>query len=405
MPPLPALSRHALGTLLVLLPPFSLLAPLAAAPALGLVAALVVLPWLWRGRGPALRALGRDLLHDPVAWLLAALALWGALSLLWSPEPAQGAALLPRVILVGLCGLLLVRLPWAEDAAARRSAGGGLAAGLTLALLWLGIDMGLLDLRITGWLTNKPSDPENAVKRGLSMLALMVWPAALWLGRHRPSAGIALAALFAPAILASEAGAAKLALVVGAVVFALGWLVPRTAFLLSGPVVALAILAQPFVLPSMTAQFELVEQTTGSTRHRLVIWNWVSDHVQDRPLTGWGFNMSRSMPGGDAIDPLTGGEFLPLHPHNAPLQWWLELGVPGALIGAALVVVLSWRAAHRPSSPAGRAAALASLTAALAVSGVGYGAWQLWWLSVLAILAAIVAAVADPRRRKADAPS
>jgi O-antigen ligase len=384
----PTVSRRALAGLVFLLPPLALIAPLAMAPGLMLMVACVLLPWLWTTRGAALAPLR----HDPLAWTVAALALWGAATLLWSPLPAQGATLLPRVVLVALSGLLLARLLWSADPATRRLAGGALAGGLAAALLWLAIDMLLLDLTLTAHLTGHHAMPENVPKRGLSLLAVILWPAALWLGRRRWWLAAAAVAATAAVILASSAGAAKLGLVVGAVVFAAGWRLPRLSGRVLGVAFALAVLVQPYVLPPVVDGLDLVAHSEGSTRHRLVIWSFAAEHARERPLLGWGFNMSRSLPGGDAIDPITGGEYIPLHPHSAPLQWWLEMGVVGAVIGGALLVLLARRAASLPPAATGRATALATLSAAMAVSWVGYGAWQLWWLSALAITAGLVAA-------------
>jgi O-antigen ligase len=76
-----------------------------------------------------------------------------------------------------------------------------------------------------------------------------------------------------------------------------------------------------------------------------------------------------------------GGQWLPLHPHNAALQLWLELGAPGAILFAWLVawVWLALGAAAWP--PLYAAAAGSSLVTALVVGFGSYGVWQEWWIS------------------------
>ena len=74
---------------------------------------------------------------------------------------------------------------------------------------------------------------------------------------------------------------------------------------------------------------------------------------------------------------------MPLHPHNAALQFWLELGVPGVVLFA-LLIALAWRALARAAWPRlFVAAAAASLTIGLVGCFATYGIWQEWWLGTL----------------------
>ena len=108
------------------------------------------------------------------------------------------------------------------------------------------------------------------------------------------------------------------------------------------------------------------------------------------------------MPGGG--DPVRPGQtWMPLHPHNAPLQLWLELGVPGAVVFA-LLVALAWLALAEVDWPRPFAAAAgASLMAALVASLASYGVWEEWWLSTLwfALFAILVMAGSPVMRQPA----
>src|SRR5205807_9032712 len=89
--------------------------------------------------------------------------------------------------------------------------------------------------------------------------------------------------------------------------------------------------------------------------HRLIIWRFTIDRIDERPLLGWGMDASRALPGGSTeIRQYMGlpneflfdrvkGEVQPLHPHSAILQLRVELGIAGAVIGAALVGWIAWR--------------------------------------------------------------
>jgi exopolysaccharide production protein ExoQ len=119
-----------------------------------------------------------------------------------------------------------------------------------------------------------------------------------------------------------------------------------------------------------------------SAGHRLLIWSFVGDRIAEHPLSGWGLDSSRAIPGGK--DPIeAGATWLPLHPHNAPLQLWLELGAPGAVLFA-LLAAWGWFALARACWPRLLAAAAGgSLATGLVASFATYGIWQEWWQGTL----------------------
>jgi O-antigen ligase len=85
---------------------------------------------------------------------------------------------------------------------------------------------------------------------------------------------------------------------------------------------------------------------------------------------------------------------LPLHPHDAALQWRLELGLPGGLLCVAILATVLWRvadSAHTP--PPQRALALGCAAAVLTIAMLSFGAWQAWWLSSIWLVAALLAGV------------
>ena len=81
---------------------------------------------------------------------------------------------------------------------------------------------------------------------------------------------------------------------------------------------------------------------------------------------------------------------IPMHPHNAPLQWWLELGILGAFLGALMNhQCLSYIGSLRST----RAAfALGFFINISFIAYVNLGFWQNWWLSTLWIFGALMVA-------------
>ncbi|HET7594167.1 MAG TPA: O-antigen ligase family protein, partial [Stellaceae bacterium] len=180
-----------------------------------------------------------------------------------------------------------------------------------------------------------------------------------------------------------------------------------TAALMVGATL-LMVVVFPLVAPGGPA-IEQIRQEAPSLKesaiHRLIIWRFVADRIAERPLLGWGMDASRAIPGGEAhasdVMPevkLTGiVTMLPLHPHDAALQWRLELGLAGALLCVAIVGLVLWRvAAGTAGPPAQRALALGCAAAVLTIAMLSFGAWQAWWLSAVWLTAALVAGV-QPR--------
>jgi len=122
-----------------------------------------------------------------------------------------------------------------------------------------------------------------------------------------------------------------------------------------------------------------------------------AQRVLERPFLGWAMDGSRTIPGADdeviVIRHNLGGvpvheAQLPLHPHNAPLQWWLELGLGGLLAVVTLLGRLIVLASRHQGIAAG--AMLAAIGSAFCISSVSYGFWQSWWQGGLWLTAAML---------------
>ena len=83
---------------------------------------------------------------------------------------------------------------------------------------------------------------------------------------------------------------------------------------------------------------------------------------------------------------------LPLHPHNAVLQVWLELGGVGVALGFGPLIFTIWRAFRSPAWRTRPVQAMISAAAAAAVSValISFGIWQEWFLSGLFVATAFV---------------
>jgi O-antigen ligase len=173
--------------------------------------------------------------------------------------------------------------------------------------------------------------------------------------------------------------------------------------------VALGVLTAPLLSATLLAPDRIAALYPSIPMpdfHRLNIWQFSAERIYERPLFGWGMDSARIIPGGNETvrlvlpgpDGARDAEMarMPLHPHNVSLQWWLELGLPGALLGAGILVAVILACG---SAPAGAPIAVAAAGAATLVLMVSYGAWQSWWLGTLWLLAATFAALPPGHRR------
>src|SRR6185436_143672 len=104
-------------------------------------------------------------------------------------------------------------------------------------------------------------------------------------------------------------------------------------------VLAIAFVAFAPVLDEMVPFDRLMPEVAGlrsSVAHRLCIWQFVGARIAEKPLLGWGLDSSRSIPGGE-VECVDEGPSISLHPHDAALQVWLELGIVGAFALAAVI--------------------------------------------------------------------
>jgi exopolysaccharide production protein ExoQ len=316
---------------------------------------------------------------------------WGMLSALWSVDPLRSLIVAAR--LTGLVAIGLAMAAAADSIRAPRRLCLLLLAGLVLGVLMAAADL-VTHGAIGAPFTDRAYQAAVLNRASVSFAILLLPASAMLLCRRQMISALMLVAITATVIYTLAGTAAKGALLAalpaGVAVYASRAGVARVAAAASVLVIVTAPLtfARLAQAPVFAEAADTVKLSAG---HRLFIWSFAGDRIAERALTGWGLDASRAMPGGG--DPIRPGQtWMPLHPHNAPLQLWLELGVPGAVVFA-LLVALAWLALAKADWPRPfGAAAGASLMAALVASFASYGIWEEWWLSTLwfALFAIIV---------------
>jgi O-antigen ligase len=347
--------------------------------------------------------------------------LWMLLSSLWSLDTWATLELALR--LLGLAGTaaILAQQMLALPISRWRRPIQALALGLSVAAAIVALD--LFTGGHLGFAFHPPTieafNPSLFYARAATLHAVFVVPLLMALIRLRaPRLALLHTATAWLALFATASLSAKIALVLGVALLASIYIAPRLRW--AGlALLGLAASALPLAFPVDLTQDQRcwLIQHKPSALHRLLIWDFVAAHIDERPLTGWGLDASRRLPGGKAKleldycgpEPPAGApallsEILPLHPHNGILQLWLELGGIGVLLGVGPALWLIAEGFSRPSwqGRATQAMLAASLAAALSVALVSFGVWQEWFLAGLGLalaLALLAARLGEMRGR------
>jgi len=348
----------------------------------------------------------------------APLLVWMLLSAAWSLDGGASVDVTLRLVVLFLSGTLLVTsfasLPIERLAGPLTAVGLGFAGASVVVAV---------DLELGGHLArflHEPRlngvDPALGYGRAATLHAILLAPVLvglLRLGFPRLAVGFAL--LGAAAILETSSLSAKTALAVGLFVLVAVWVVPRLRWIGLG-VFGCAVVGLPLIFPlplGAEAACWLADHK-ASAAHRLEIWSFVTERIRQRPLTGWGLDAARRLPDGtrpvvihhcdeagrpDGI--ALSNQALPLHPHNAVLQVWLELGGVGVALGFGPLIFAIWHAFRIPKwrIPPVQAMIAATFAAAVSIGLISFGIWQEWFLSGLFTAAAFVVASA---RQSAD---
>lgn len=372
-----------------------LLIIVAFAPVLGAMAPRGMAPLVVAGSllGVAAYRIGRKEWPMPdLAWpvLLGTMIAYGAVTLLWSPAAADGLHQIwqflylfgPPMFLIAAA----VRAPREADASVRiLPAAFAIGTLLLIVRIFLTVPMG----ELFDW--QNMSLEMVLLNRNMVVMTALVWPAMLicWLAGRRGTAML-LPALLALPVMAGESQSAQLGLIAGLLVLALAVLSARLVRLLLAALTAFAFTA---VVPAAAWLNEKVldlQLLPFSFRHRLEIWHFVAERITERPLLGWGLEASRQIGNHQMSDALGwGAELLPLHPHNAFLQIWLELGILGAASTVATMLLLLRCIGRLPASV--QPLALAAYASAFSMITVSYGIWQSWWISTMMATILLVA--------------
>ena len=325
-------------------------------------------------------------------WLFVALMGYGLLSISWAGDLKESFYDWWRIALILSCGWILLQSILRLDPSHCRYLLGGVMWGTGLLILSLIVEW-LGDGQIASLFKDQQSSNLLFTSRSCAVLAVIVGPLTLYGATRLGAWATGLFSLLALMMIALlPLFSASIAVVSAAVVFICQRCWPR----ITPWILALSIILTLFLMPlagvQSSSSAQSIKSLPKSWVHRLVIWEFFAERVQQSPWVGHGIGSAHGL----SKDPSALADYQriarvygnakitaqpPLHPHNAVLQLWHDLGLVGVL-GASVLILLVIRGLVRGGfGPNALAVGLAALTAWLVIAGVSFGLWQKWWLA------------------------
>src|ERR1700722_5962486 len=193
-----------------------------------------------------------------------------------------------------------------------------------------------------------PGTSLTAYNRGLCYLVVVAFPILAGLvlrirGSNKKAKFVDLQPIIAAAVFLlvlffstglTESRSAKVALVVALAVMGLAFVLPAMTRWLLG-VVPVVCLGWPFAAQwFFRTHYAWFTQFPGSWRARMEIWDYMSYRILEHPVLGWGLGTASKLdfynPDGALYIFTTGPAS---HSHDAIVQLWVELGLPGLALG------------------------------------------------------------------------
>jgi O-antigen ligase len=323
----------------------------------------------------------------PLLGLLGLLALWAAISAIWSPAPnlkvlsnlkdLQRFTALHMLLQLVLSGAFVIAVKRMTAQTAERAVT-WVAYGL-LVLAAIQVIEGLSHATAYQFIQHlsgkdvRPDLAERNVAVGGYVLAVLLWPIGLTLWRQgRSLAALALVAAILASTVLLRGDAPTLAVVLSAAAFALAIKGGRPAVLVLMAAAVAYMLLTPWAMIALqrtSLWASLAAHLPISWDRRMEIWSFTTTQLMHTPWLGQGLDASRTFPGKIA-----------LHPHDAALQLWFELGVVGAALGAAFWGLIFWRLGRPGHSRLFAATAGAAAVVYLAIGALSFSVWQEWWI-------------------------
>lgn len=339
-------------------------------------------------------------LPQPLIVILLAIPVWGLVTALWSNNAMASVLTSLKVLALVVLGISWCRLTLSLPQSTRKSLINALIGGLFLGILFLIIETWFGH----PWQTFWAKSSAGAFAQGALMISLVAWPAILWAFRRpyslvwRISLVICLLLSIFWALFQIDCDTSFIGLFLGSCVFIGTLLLPRITSLSMRLFLPLIIMSFPFVSLYAFKPENIPSYNTyvhcPSYIDRLYIWNEVASSIFEHPWKGIGMDgtphhektlVKRKWSYIDKQGMRQEAESarFGMHPHNAILQLWLELGLFGVILGT-LIAHLTLLQIYRTNlSLIEKAVSAGLFTGTFMIVWVNLGFWQNWWISGL----------------------
>lgn len=244
----------------------------------------------------------------------------------------------------------------------------------------------------------------NFFRNGANISSLILFPAvAILYQRYNKYFSFALIFLALVVLYFSKAGGALLAVIIGlsaaGLTYKFNHVIPRFFKF----VLIIFVLVFPTAISSLPSADEIENSypnLPNSVYPRIFIWQSSAKYILVNPILGKGFNTSRAISKPEdrvVYNTKTnnnglqkrGSVPIPLHPHSAVMQIWLELGLLGIGLFLAFLLATINSIEKATTSIPKRALAYGSFFSAFTIANISYGIWQNWWVSSLWLTAVL----------------
>lgn len=339
--------------------------------------------------------------------VIIAIILWGLISSLWSVDAGRSLNVIAGVALLMFAGIILIQSLYVLDSYTRQQLLPSFIHGMFIAL-------GLLTLEVStaGWLLKhvKPAVNIGEFHKPAVIMVSMVGPLLAYCVQRRWWIAILIIGIdmaFIQTHLNSDAVTGALAVSASCLIL---FVLYKKTFKMMSFLLIMGCLLSPFIgryiLTPHNFETYLPQVSDAHYYHRLYIWNYTAKRSAERFWTGFGIDASRHPQFKEEViwqqktlndqgivtsRPIH-GYTISMHPHNAFLQWWLELGCTGVILLASVLTITMRRLqyATRNKPRLQQACLRIPPFAVTLIACVSYGIWQNWWLATLLISYAMV---------------
>lgn len=375
---------------LAILPVAMALANRSSPTVVGLSASFFLIAGLIEDARGAVRFVARPL-ATPIGLAVLGFVVWSLASISWSPVEDLSWRNMQEFLPTIVGAYLLARLaPGNMPAFTPRLAAWSIAIAGLYIVVALATHLPLhraMGSRVALFVFNRPA---------LTIAPVMGPLAYLLYRRGHGIAALLVIVISTGAILRSISGAAAMGLAAGAITALIAVLTPRRVGLaIVGAALALALILSPIegdILQKVMPDAIHERLVQSSSRARVAIARSFGAAVALDPWQGAGFGTSARFietPVAARIEPGLRPMLAVGHPHNIFLQIWAELGIVGATLAGAILMMMVALIGRLPRGES--VIALGLVGSCTAVAFVEHGAWQGWWI------AAVGAAVAWTR--------